>query len=114
MVAGRGIVRNYGRNNNSPATSTVRASTISCRQLLTTSLLRRNKPFISFFVLRNLSSSGGTTMTTRISVTVLTLAFAVCFAAGAQADRFSFSTGSPDGKLGALSRPSGQGLETET
>lgn len=69
---------------------------------------------ISFFVLRNLSSSGGTTMTTRISVTVLTLAFAVCFAAGAQADRFSFSTGSPDGKLGALSRPSGQGLETET
>jgi hypothetical protein len=49
-------------------------------------------------------------MTTRISVTVLTLAFAVCFVAGAQADRFSFSTGSPDGKLGALSRPSGQGL----
>jgi hypothetical protein len=29
--------------------------------------------------------------------------------------RFSFSTGSPDGKLGALSRPAGsQGLETET
>src|SRR4030095_13785361 len=28
---------------------------------------------------------------------------------------FSFSTGSPDGKLGALSRPAGsQGLETET
>jgi hypothetical protein len=52
-------------------------------------------------------------MTTRISVTVLTLTFAVCFAAGARADRFSFSTGSPDGKLGALSRP-GQGLETET
>jgi hypothetical protein len=53
-------------------------------------------------------------MTTRISVTVLTLAFAVCFAAGARADRFSFSTGSPDGQLGALSRPPGQGLETET
>jgi hypothetical protein len=53
-------------------------------------------------------------MTTRISMTVLTLAFAVCFGAAARGDRFSFSTGSPDGKLGALSRPPGQGLETET
>ncbi|HEX9137770.1 MAG TPA: PEP-CTERM sorting domain-containing protein [Nitrospirota bacterium] len=53
-------------------------------------------------------------MTTRISVTVLTLAFAVCFAGTARGDSFSFSTGSPDGKLGALSRPPGQGLETET
>jgi len=53
-------------------------------------------------------------MTTRISLTVLTLVFAVCFAAAAQDNHFSFSTGSPDGKLGALSRPSGQGLETET
>ena len=43
------------------------------------------------------------------------MAFAVCFATPAWANRFSFSTGSPDGKLGALSRPAGsQGLETET
>src|SRR5256885_11318962 len=54
-------------------------------------------------------------MRTRISVTVLTLAFAAYFAAAARADRFSISTGSPDGNLGALSRPAGsQGLETET
>ena len=54
-------------------------------------------------------------MRTRISVTMLTLAFAAYFAAAARADRFSISTGSPDGKLGALSRPAGsEGLETET
>jgi hypothetical protein len=54
-------------------------------------------------------------MTSRISITVLTLVFAVCFASAAQDNHFSFSTGSPDGKLGALSRPAGsQGLETET
>jgi hypothetical protein len=54
-------------------------------------------------------------MKTRVSITVLTLAFAAYFAAAARADQFSFSTGSPDGKLGALSRPAGfQGLETET
>ena len=54
-------------------------------------------------------------MTTRISIRVLTLVFAVCFGAAAQDNHFSFSTGSPDGKLGALSRPAGsQGLETET
>jgi hypothetical protein len=54
-------------------------------------------------------------MRNRMSMTVLTLAFAAFFATAAQADRFSFSTGSPDGKLGALSRPAGsQGLETET
>src|SRR5215472_1347157 len=55
------------------------------------------------------------TMRMRVSLTALTLAFAVCLAVPAWADRFSFSTGSPDGKLGALSRPAGpQGLETET
>src|SRR5215467_7980862 len=54
-------------------------------------------------------------MRNRISLTVLTLAFAASFVAAAQADQFSFSTGSPDGKLGALSRPAGsQGVETET
>src|SRR6476469_4841864 len=54
-------------------------------------------------------------MRMRASLTALTLAFAVCFALPARGDRFSFSTGSPDGKLGALSRPAGsQGLETET
>jgi hypothetical protein len=55
------------------------------------------------------------TMKVRVLLTALTLAFAVCFATSAWADRFSFSTGSPDGKLGALSRSAGsQGLETET
>ena len=54
-------------------------------------------------------------MRTRISVTMVTLAFAVYFVAAARADRFSISTGSPDGKLGALSRPAGsEGVETET
>ena len=54
-------------------------------------------------------------MRNRISTTVLTLALAASCVAAAQADQFSFSTGSPDGKLGALSRPAGsQGVETET
>ncbi len=53
-------------------------------------------------------------MRRRVTLAVLTLACAPYFAALARADRFSFSTGSPDGKLGALSRPAGQGLETET
>ena len=51
----------------------------------------------------------------RVGLTALALALAVCFAIPAWADSFSFSTGSPDGKLGTLSRPAGsQGLETET
>ena len=51
----------------------------------------------------------------RVGLTALALALAVGFAIPAWADSFSFSTGSPDGKLGALSRPAGsQGLETET
>jgi len=53
-------------------------------------------------------------MMNRISTIFLTLAFAACFTAAANADQFSFTTGSPDGKLGALSRPAGAGLETET
>jgi hypothetical protein len=54
-------------------------------------------------------------MKIRTTATLLTLVFAAYFAAAARADRFSFSTGSPDGKLGALSRPAGsQGVETET
>lgn len=54
-------------------------------------------------------------MRKQVSLTGLTLAFAVCFTIPAWADHFSFSTGSPDGKLGALSRSAGaQGLETET
>ena len=54
-------------------------------------------------------------MRNRINVTALTLAFAAFFSAAARAEHFSFSTGSPDGKLGALSRPAGsQGPETET
>ena len=54
-------------------------------------------------------------MRKRIEVTLFTLVFAACFATAARAEHFSFSTGSPDGKLGALSRPAGsQGVETET
>jgi hypothetical protein len=54
-------------------------------------------------------------MKNRIITTVLTFAFAASFVVAAQADQFSFSTGSPDGRLGALSRPAGsQGVETET
>ena len=54
-------------------------------------------------------------MKNRISAIVLTLAFATFFAVAARAGSFSFSTGSPDGKLGALARPAGsQGPETET
>ncbi len=52
-------------------------------------------------------------MRNRITVTVLILAFAF-FVSAARAEQFSFSTGSPDGKLGALSRIAGAGLETET
>lgn len=54
-------------------------------------------------------------MKNRVSVTIVALALATYFVAAAKADQFSFSTGSPDGKLGALSRPAGsQGVETET
>lgn len=53
-------------------------------------------------------------MRNRISAIVLTLTFAMFFAVAARAGSFSFSTGSPDGKLGAASRPAGQGAETET
>ena len=43
------------------------------------------------------------------------LSVGVWLATPAWADTFFFSTGNPDGKLGALSRPAGsQGLETET
>jgi hypothetical protein len=61
------------------------------------------------------STQKGTSMKNRISITMLTLAFAASFVAAARAERFSFTTGSPDGRLGALSRPAGaQGVETET
>ena len=53
-------------------------------------------------------------MTNRIKLAALTVASALSFVVGARADQFSFNTGSPDGKLGALSRPAGpQGIETE-
>jgi hypothetical protein len=53
-------------------------------------------------------------MRLRVSLIAATLTVGVWLATPAWADRFSFSTGSPDGKLGALSRPASQGLETET
>ena len=53
-------------------------------------------------------------MRLRMSLIAATLTVGVWLATPAWADRFSFSTGSPDGKLGALSRPASQGLETET
>jgi hypothetical protein len=53
-------------------------------------------------------------MRLRVSLIAATLTVGVWLATPAWADRFSFSTGSPDGKLGALSRPASQGIETET
>src|SRR6266702_8664565 len=51
----------------------------------------------------------------RVSLIAATLTVGVWLATPAWADIFSFSTGSPDGKLGALSRrPSGGKIETET
>ena len=45
----------------------------------------------------------------------MTCSAAVWLATPASAASFIFSTGNPDGRLGALSRPSGAGeLETET
>jgi len=54
-------------------------------------------------------------MRLRVSVMTLTLTAGVWPAMPAWADSFSFSTGNPDGKMGALSRPASPGkLETET
>jgi hypothetical protein len=51
----------------------------------------------------------------RVSSVAAILSVGVCLATPAWADSFFFSTGNPDGKLGAASRPAGsQGLETET
>ena len=54
-------------------------------------------------------------MRNRFTLATLMLACAAIVVPTAQADQFSFTTGSPDGLVGALSRPSGaQGVETET
>jgi hypothetical protein len=54
-------------------------------------------------------------MRVRLSLIVVTLIGAGSFLAPAWATFFSFSTGNPDGRLGALSRPASTGnLETET
>ena len=51
----------------------------------------------------------------RVSLMAATLSVGLWLATPAWANTFFFSTGNPDGKLGALSRPAGsQGLETET
>ena len=51
----------------------------------------------------------------RLSLMAATLSVGLWLATPAWANTFFFSTGNPDGKLGALSRPAGsQGLETET
>ena len=48
----------------------------------------------------------------RVSSVAAILSVGVCLATPAWADSFFFSTGNPDGKLGATSRPAGsQGLE---
>jgi hypothetical protein len=54
-------------------------------------------------------------MRLRISVVATTLSLGVWLTMPAWADTFSFSTGSPDGRLAAVSRPASTGkLETET
>jgi hypothetical protein len=51
----------------------------------------------------------------RVSLVAATLSVGLWLATPAWANTFFFSTGNPDGKLGALSRPAGSlGLETET
>jgi hypothetical protein len=51
----------------------------------------------------------------RVSLMAATLSVGMLLTTPAWAGTFFFSTGNPDGKLGALSRPAGsQGLETET
>lgn len=51
----------------------------------------------------------------RLSFSAAVLTVGIWLATPASAQTFFFSTGNPDGKLGALSRPAGsQGLETET
>src|SRR6266852_465424 len=52
-------------------------------------------------------------MRLRVSLVAATLTVGL-FATPAWAASFFFSTGNPDGRLGALSRPAGPGLETET
>jgi hypothetical protein len=49
-----------------------------------------------------------------LSFVTAALATGIWLATPARAAHFFFSTGNPDGKLGALSRPANSGLETET
>jgi len=54
-------------------------------------------------------------MRLRVSLIAVTLSVGMWLATPARADTFFFSTGTPDGRLGALSRPASSGnLETET
>ena len=54
-------------------------------------------------------------MRVRLSLVAVAVTVAVFLATLGWADPFSFSTGSPDGRLGALSQPPNLGrLETET
>jgi hypothetical protein len=54
-------------------------------------------------------------MRLRVSAIAFTLTIGMWFTTPVWADSFFFSTGSPDGRLGALSRPaSPAGIETET
>jgi hypothetical protein len=56
----------------------------------------------------------GNAARSRVSLIAATLSVGMWLATPAWAGTFFFSTGNPDGKLGALSRPAGsQGLETE-
>jgi hypothetical protein len=64
---------------------------------------------------KNIDGTRKVAMRLRVSLVAATLSVGVGLATPAWADTFFFSTGNPDGKLGALSRPAGsQGLETET
>ena len=53
-------------------------------------------------------------MRSRLSSATAILIIGIGFATPASAQQFFFSTGNPDGKLGALTRPANAALETET
>jgi len=64
---------------------------------------------------KNNDSTRRVALRLRVSLIAATLSVGLSLATPAWASTFFFSTGNPDGKLGALSRPAGsQGLETET
>ena len=86
-------------------------------------LMQDSKPKHGEFIVKakrgfdvNASTNGGSRRSAaRLRVSVMAATLGTLLTTPAWAGTFFFSTGNPDGKLGALSRPAGsQGLETET